>query len=131
MKLVGLLLLPFFLCANPALDCQKTVHALLVLKDYKQAIVECEKAISTYPEEQKLYELKLQCLGHASEQKNVIDFFSALPFKPTQEILQTLGWSVLQTAMNAMSPVQRRVGLIGAFLTQDAKSVFIYRTGSL
>jgi HEAT repeat protein len=128
-----ILLASTLFCASLQADDQqaKRISALCVIGDYQAACAEGKIAYSQNPRDKKTWDAYLRALSAAGHEKEMISLYQenhksfALSDEEFREALEVVAWGVLNKASTSPSPLVRVLGMIAAFMTQDARGVAI------
>jgi len=108
------------------------VQSHLILKDPTSALEELQKALSLYPDSEKLLSAKIQTLACCEQEKEMIlawkQFYKLHPVIDAN-LLETIAWGIIKKGSKSDSPITRATAMIGAFFSQSATGVSILHQG--
>lgn len=128
-------LLFLFLLAGFSLNADdqsaKRIVAFCVIGDYQAACAEGKIAFQHNPKDKKIWDAYLRALAAGGHEKEMIalynDYYQTykLSNEESRESLEIVAWGVLGKASHSSSPLIRILGMLAAFMTEDARGVSI------
>lgn len=114
------------------LQPERRIFALLTIKDYRQACLEAEQLVGSYPDSKIAWQAYIKSLAKVGDEKKLLavwgDYLSRFPEDSNnRELLESIAWGVIEKGVNSPSPLVRIYSSLGAFIGQDAKSVVVLR----
>lgn len=108
----------------------KRIHAHLLIHDNQSAVEEAREAMKLYPRSIPLIEAYIAALakfGNHKEMMRVWDYYARVVEDPyaKREVIEAMGWSVIEKGAKSTSPLVRVVAVLGAYFGQDARGVAI------
>ena len=119
-----------YLIAQENLDISKRIHAHICIEDYRTACDEVREAVLKDPNSIPLIEAYIHAtakLGNEKEMFKAWEHYCNLvenPYK-NRELLEVVGWSIIDNGSKSTSPLVRVMALLGAFFGQDARGIRI------
>ncbi len=130
----NLLLIIVLLCthlhAASPLDLSKRINAHISIEDYRTAFAEAQEAFQLYPNSKDLVESYIKATAKSGNEKEMLQgwkYYCSLVEKPyeNRDLLEVMGWSVIEKGSKSPSPLVRVIAVLGAFFGQDARGVRI------
>ena len=108
----------------------KRIHSHLLIKDTSTACAEARTALQTFPDCKPLWEAYIKALAKDGNEKEMINAWKAYvaaydPEYKNRDLVETIAWGIIYTAIKSPSPITRIHALLGAFFSQDSKGIDI------
>lgn len=128
--LLSLIVLNQGLHASEEGQLAKRVHAHILIQDYQSAVEEAREGLKKHPRSVQLLESYIAALAKAGNTKDMMrawDYYTHLVEDPysKREVMEVMGWSVIEKGSKSTSPLVRIVAVLGAYFGQDARGVAI------
>ncbi|MEC7838435.1 MAG: HEAT repeat domain-containing protein [Chlamydiota bacterium] len=116
--------------ADQAKELAKRVRAHVLIEDYRSACLEGRRAIKKYPQSKELIESYIYATAKAGDEQEMFQawkYYCGLCEEPhkNREVLEVMGWSIIDKGSKSASPLVRIMALLGAYFGQDARGVRI------
>lgn len=125
--LLAALLLPYSLFGSAETSCRR-MQAHLLVGDVKNVLKEARDGVKAYPFHEAVYKMAIKSLAQAGEDGEMMHLWEA--FKEhfpemayERDLLEEMGWGILQKGWEAPGITSHLVSVIGAALTQDARAI--------
>lgn len=107
----------------------KRIHANSIVQDFAAACQEAQQGLYYFPGDKLLSEAHVKALAHAGDEKGMWDAWNqyALLFPKeafdNYEVHELMAWGVIWKGADSPLPLIRLLALLGAFFSNDAKSI--------
>lgn len=114
----------------------KRLHAHLIISDFSTACQEARQALKLYPQHKLLIELSIKAFAQAGDEKEMWDcwnhYHTSFPKEALEndEIHEAMAWGTIKKGSKSPLPLVRLCALLGAFYSNDAKSIPILSQSS-
>lgn len=129
--------LSFWMIASNALiiseeEGVRRVQSHLLLEDPSSALQEAEALVHLYPESRVAGSTLIEALAAEKKEEEALDAWHSLSLKYPdlicdRRLMEELAWGVLKKGLDSTQNGVRLAALIGAYLTQDVRTVAILR----
>ncbi|MBI5345895.1 MAG: HEAT repeat domain-containing protein [Chlamydiae bacterium] len=131
MRLLVFFLFPIFLFAEISEEkLLQRINYHLVIEDYKSAVLESREALDHFPTSKEIWISYINALSKDHQEalaiETVKNFFSEFKEEAlNREVLEDLGWGILNKGSQSMQYSIRLISLVGSYLTNDVRAVSI------
>ena len=102
----------------------RRIHSHLLIRDYQSALEECKEGLLVYPKSEALKRAYVCALAEGGKEGEAISRWEGWGEKEVdRDILEILAWGVLHRFEDAYQLDMSIASLLGAFYTQDVRSV--------
>lgn len=113
----------------------KRINAHFLVNDYQAALLEAKEAANTFPDSSEVLEIYMQALAKSGEERECLSVWKhysvqfSLNEKVRNKVAEDIAWATIQKSSTSHSPPLRMMGILAAYLSQDAKGILVLKKG--
>lgn len=113
----------------------RRINNHLLVNDFPSAIQESREALDLFPHSKPLFEAHIKTLARGSESRESLvawkKYTASFPFDEAAQnrILEEIAWGTIHKTAASQAPPLRLMGILAAFLSQDARGIPIIMEG--